>query len=94
MYNTNGAFVNFLESHVSGLLNKKHLTYSLVMNPWRVMIVSTCYFVAVGCAHLVRVVKKISSSVPHQSTGLRSASSHVCGAAVYGCNWVGVRRFS
>jgi hypothetical protein len=30
MYNTNGAFVNFLESHVSGLLNKKHLTYSLV----------------------------------------------------------------
>jgi hypothetical protein len=42
-------------------------------------------FVVAGCAYLVRVVKKISSYVPRQSTGLRPASSHVCcGAAVYG----------
>jgi hypothetical protein len=37
------------------------------------------------CGHLVRVVKKISSSIPRQSTGLRLASSHeCCDSAVYG----------
>lgn len=96
MYNTNGAFVNFLESHVSGLLNKKHLTYSLVNESMESHDSIYLLFRGSGlCARGARCEKKTSSSGPHQSTGLRSASSHVCyGTAVYGCNWVGVRRFS